>query len=404
MRILRRAGCLASVIAAVATDASAQGTRHPTRENWLEMVRVHESEAVDEAVEVVIGWREDHLQKVLLHQILRDKGVTAAVLDRGLTLHTDIALVERAAAERGLLRSAGRSTGLMILDGRTIGVVPRSYHWTAARRIANVLVTRPDGAPRALAWYRAIAALLQQFGDTDVLRAHLADAARLFPDDAILAMYRGTQHQTFADPRVQLTVRHRLSKLRGPGSPQNRFETVVSSRPGGSMNVRVEGQTGLAFLPMPAKAELEEAAREFRRALSGDATLVEARIRLAHVTSDLGAYAEAADLLRPALAEPLPAFLEGYGALILARCEEALGRYAEAGAAYARVAARFPGAQSAAIGLSRIALVQGRATDALATILAAGDPDAPEPFDPWTHYFRMHAPEAPEMVRAWRDQ
>ena len=398
MRRLLRAGCLAAAVVAAAADTgSAQGPRHPTPENWLEMARIHEPEAVDEAVAVVGGWREDHLQRVLLHKVLRDKDVSVTLLDRGMTLHTDIALVEHAAAERGLLRPAGKSTGLLILDGRTIATVPRSYHWTAARRIANVLALRPGGAPRAVLWYRAIAAMLQQWADTDLLRAHLADAERLFPDDAILALYRGTLHQTYADPRVQQNVRHRVSQLRGGGSPMS-----ISSS---TNRVRVvEGQTGMPFLPMSAKDELEAAARDFRRALTLDPTLVEARIRLAHVTSDVGASADAAELLRPALAEPLPPFLDGYAALILARCAEALGRYEEAGAAYGRVAQRFPGALSAQIGLSRVALLQGRSKDALATVLEAGDPDAPERFDPWTEYFRVHEPDAPAMVKAWRDQ
>ena len=106
-----------------------------------------------------------------------------------------------------------------------------------------------------------------------------------------------------------------------------------------------------------------------------DPTLHEARIRLAHVLSRLGDDREAVEVVRPALEAPLAPFSEFYAALILGRSEEQLGRFDEAGVAYARAAARFPGAQSAEIGRSRVALAQGRAADALKILVDVVGPD-----------------------------
>ena len=119
------------------------------------------------------------------------------------------------------------------------------------------------------------------------------------------------------------------------------------------------------------------AERELRRALTLDPTLHEARIRLAHVLSRLGDDRQAVGVVRPALEAPLPPFLEFYAALILGRSEEQLGRFDEAGVAYARAAARFPGAQSAEIGRSRVALAQGRAADALKILVDVVGPVRP---------------------------
>ncbi len=141
--------------------------------------------------------------------------------------------------------------------------------------------------------------------------------------------------------------------------------------------------TATARLSNATRVELGVAERELRRALTLDPTLHEARIRLAHVLSRLGDDRQAVEVVRPALEAPLPPFSEFYAALILGRSEEQLGRFAEAGAAYARAAARFPGAQSAEIGRSRVALAQGRAADALKILVDVVGPYSTEQPDPW---------------------
>ena len=131
-------------------------------------------------------------------------------------------------------------------------------------------------------------------------------------------------------------------------------------------------------------------------------TLHEARIRLAHVLSRLGDDWEAVEVVRPALEAPLPPFSEFYAALILGRSEEQLGRFDEAGVAYARAAARFPGAQSAEIGRSRVALAQGRAADALKSSSTSSARMRPAAGS-LAVYYRQHYPDADTLLEAWRE-
>jgi len=200
----------------------------------------------------------------------------------------------------------------------------------------------------------------------------------------VLALYQGTLRQAFGDPRLYDYVRT-LGSTEGLGKPP------LASRHGASME-----------WANATKVELGIARRELRRALTLDPTLHEARIRLAHVLSRLGDDREAVEVVRPALEAPLPPFSEFYAALILGRSEEQLGRFDEAGVAYARAAARFPGAQSAKIGRSRVALAQGRAADALKILFDVVGPDATGQPDPWRSYYRQHDPDADTLLEAWR--
>ena len=200
---------------------------------------------------------------------------------------------------------------------------------------------------------------MQQWRDLDLLGMHLEAGQKLFVDDPVLALYQGTLRQAFGDPRLYDYLRKRGS-TEGLGNPPlaSRHGALSGSSPArrGPMPTAV---------PAAARVELGVAGRELRRAVTLDPTLHEARIRLAHVLSRLGDDWKAVEVVRPALEAPLPPFSEFYAALILGRSEEQLGRFDEAGVAYARAAARFPGAQSAEIGRSRVALAQGRAADAL---------------------------------------
>jgi tetratricopeptide (TPR) repeat protein len=148
--------------------------------------------------------------------------------------------------------------------------------------------------------------------------------------------------------------------------------------------------------------ELGVAERELRRALTLDPALHEARIRLAHVLFALGDDRQAAEVVRPALDAALPPYLEFYAALILGRSEEQLGNFADAGVAYARAAARFPGAQSAEIGRSRVALAQGQAVGALKILDDVVGPFATEKPDPWLDYLKRHDPDSDALLRTWR--
>jgi tetratricopeptide (TPR) repeat protein len=290
------------------------------------------------------------------------------VLAKGLMLHTDIAIAERT----GETRTTTGARAWTLLDAKPLAPTRLSIHWGLARLLAAALAQDPAATPIARAWFRAVGALYQQWADLGQLRAYLAAAADLLPNDPVLLLYTGALHQGYADPRVQSYVAGLLG-LRG-GLP-DRFVQTLS----------IEN----------ADTELARAERYLRRALAIDPSLVEARIRLAHVQDARGRPAEAIALAREALAAPLPPFLEYYGAMILGRSEARLGRHAEARTAFERAAARYPHSQAAQVALSHVDLVQGRPADGVAALLRALGSNAAETIeDPWSWYFRRHEPNA----------
>jgi tetratricopeptide (TPR) repeat protein len=301
---------------------------------------------------------------------------------RGLSLHTDIAIVQRNS------RATGGSGAVILVDGQQIGFLQRSAHWPIARQIAAELSTRPAERPRVIEWYRATAALMQQWGDCDLLGPHLEGGQALFVDDPMLALYQGTLRQTMGDPRLHEYLRKR-------GSTEGYGKAPLASRNG-------PVPTAASPLPNATRVELGIAERELRRALTLDPTLHEARIRLAHVLSVLGDHRQAVDVVRPALDAALPPFTEFYAAVILGRSVEQLGRFDEASVAYARAAARFPGAQSAEIGRSRVELARGRPADTLKILVDVVGPYSTERPDPWLGYLKRHDPDAETLLKAWR--
>ena len=305
---------------------------------------------------------------------------------RGLSLHTDIAI-----AERDAQAPAGRPAAVILVDGQETRYIGRSAHWPIARQIAAELATRPEEGPRVAAWYRATAAVMQQWRDLDLLGTHLEagqsavrgrPGARAVPGHAPPGLRRPAAPELPAQARLDRGLRPaaRQREPQGPGADSRR-----------------------ARLPNATRVELGVAERELRRALTLDPTLHEARIRLAHVLSRLGDDRQAVEVVRPALEAPLPPLLEFYAALILGRSEEQLGRFAEAGVAYARAAARFPGAQSAEIGRSRVALAQGRAADAQKMLVDVVGPYSTEQPDPWLDYLQRHDPDGETLLKAWRE-
>ena len=365
---------------------------------WTTAVRTHAAGTVDAPLKTVAGWKPEHVTLVVrlvverLHRVLavgddvvaaRELAELTGTLMRALSLHTDIAIFERNAEAR-----PGAPSAVILIDGSETGYVRRSAHWPIARQIAAELSTRPAERPRVIEWYRATAALMQQWGDCDLLGPHLEAGQALFLDDPMLALYQGTFRQTLGDPRLHEYLRKR-------GSSEGYGKAPLASRNG-------PVPTAASRLPNATRVELGIAERELRRALTLDPTLHEARIRLAHVLGALGDHQQAAEVVRPALDAKLPPFTEFYAAVILGRSVEQLGRFSEAGVAYARAAARFPGAQSAEIGRSRVELAQGRPADTLRVLVDVVGPYSTERPDPWLGYLKRHDPDAETLLQAWR--
>jgi predicted Zn-dependent protease len=179
-------------------------------------------------------------------------------------------------------------------------------------------------------------------------------------------------HQTYANGRVQQFLDR---AYRSAGAPQE-------------------------FAPV----ELARAEADLRHALELDPTLVEARIRRAHVIGELGKPEEAVALATDALRAKLPPFFESYAWLVLGRNQIRAGRLDEARTAFERAAALEPTGQAARIGLSQVALAAGRPSEALAVLTDFLGPgrsvEAAE--EVWERYYRIHDPEATEQLAALR--
>jgi hypothetical protein len=354
-----------------------------TVDDWLAAVRAHEPGQLDEPAVALSQWPRD-ATFAAIDRASRDTDVDVGALTRGLILHTDIALFQRAAGG-GAAAGVGRS--IRLLDTERVASLRRTFQWDAGRRLATTLAKRPRGAPIARAWCRAVAALLQEWGDFGAVRLHLNQASELFPDDPVLTLFRGTLHQAYADSRVQsYLARQRRSSSRMPQQLLDGSSDDTAALP-------------LTSSIKETSVELGFAEGALRRAAELDPALVEARIRLAHVLGEVGKAGEAAALARDALAKPLPPFLDYYGAMVLGRNETRLGRAAAAQAAFERAATLFPHAQAARVASSASALAAGRAGDALASIMAGIGPDAPaDRNDPWAWCYRVHEPQATSLV------
>ncbi len=412
MRSFGLSRALSGLVLALAPSVVAAGQSAPPKENapkdrkdrtvtvsfaekqvgiWTTAVQTHATGTVDAPARTIAAWKREHVTMVL--RLVLPKATTDTMV-RAVSLHTDIAVAEGESLARQSPGTGGPA--VILLDGRETRRIGRSAHWAIARQIAAALAAQPGQGPRVVAWYRATAAGLQQKGDYDTVVEHLQAGLALFGDDPMLALYQGTLHQLHGDARLQEYVHDRGSSA-APLRPRQ-----GAGPPVGSQAVDRPPSSDLRRVPKASTEQLDAAEREFRLALSLDPALHEARIRLAHVLSVLGDDQGALDTIRPALAAPLSPFFEAYAALILGRSEEHLGHYAEADAAYARAAARFPQAQSARIGRSRVALAQGRRADALTMLVDAGGSGLGQRDDPWQSHFREHDPDGRVQIAAWR--
>ena len=103
----------------------------------------HAAGTVDGPLKTVASWPREHVTLVLrptverLHRLLevrddfvatREQAELTGTLLRGLSLHTDIAIVQRKADV-----PAGMPAAVILVDGRQTGFLQRSAHWPIAR-------------------------------------------------------------------------------------------------------------------------------------------------------------------------------------------------------------------------------------------------------------------------------
>ena len=290
------------------------------------------------------------------------------LLKRGAMLHADIEVLMH--ARRGVSASSARPTPegatLFMDDGQQLGLANTVSHWTHGRRLLdgvrppesrNSLKTRPDpGADDMVRrWYLAGCAYMLRTRFIDI--GQFTRALELFPNDPDVLFFVASVHESFAGVRTQSVMR----SIKAPRDV--------------TFDIREQG------------AELRLAEQLYKRALERNPELLEARIRLGRVLGLRGRHDEAVAQLRRAqtVDEPL---LQFFVQLFLGREFEALGNGPEARQSYERAVALAPTAQSALLGLSRLADQAGdraAARDAIDRVLRL-PVEGEERADPWWVY------------------
>jgi hypothetical protein len=346
---------------------------------WLDAVETHVPGRRDAAVDSIATWDQRQLAAAL-----SDAGreVPAAMLERALILHTDIAISHRLSTGYDLPGTA--AVDVMFADGQAVGQVGRTFHWEMGRRIVALIPERPERTRVARLFYRATAARLQLWGENPELTAHLTEGLKQVSDDPILLLYAGTLHQHEASPRVQRFLDARRALV---VPDLNARRSIPSQAP-----VSIDSSRTV-------EAAQEQAIDLFRLALSVDPDLQEARIRLANVLGDRGDHAGARAELRRATSSPLPRLLDYYASLLVGREEHALGHVDPARVAFEHATTLYPRAQAALFGLSQMAMDDGDAATALAELRRGGPRSPTERIDePWWRIGRVHEPSADTLL------
>lgn len=408
MRAVLAVACGVCLVAGELTGLAQSGRRHGERPQfvllaaWLDAVDRHEAGDADPALLAAATWSGDDLRRLWtdvqllvsfierptakrheleLMQVDRQEawrvpevklsdaarteidGLARRVMARGLVttlrravvVHTDLIMVagDRVRQSAGPARQ-GAAMRLSVADGTSAGAESLSVHWEMARLIASRLLRAAPADPFVRDWYRATLAVEQQREVFDT--PHLTQALKALPNDPVIALLAGAQHEAFASPMFQ-AFRRAAQRLR--------MRPDIDTR----------------------AAELEEAERLLRRALQHDPAYSEARLRLGHILGERGRHADAIRELTtalPGLEEPL---LEYCALLFLGASHEAIGAAADARAAYERAAAMTPGARVPHLALARLfgeAGDQEEATRRLRRGLAPMSDD--RTIDPWWAY------------------
>ena len=412
-------------VAALATLGAASGSQDvaPTSllavERWVAAVDEHTPGRVDAAVrtvwtlspaarlELIPGMElflkaltgkatviESTPPKKRIAEIALDHARTGAnrFLERAAVLHADAAMASARApaqpAEKAIRppHPGGHPSpffpeGDLILDtdGEVIGRTGRNWNWTFARSLLDLVAPRPVDDPFVGVWYHATTADMLGKGQYGEATAHLQHAAVLLPEDARLLFDRACLAEFNGLPVSQeLLTDEDLSAMRLRGNPNG-----VRSANGPRLSP-VAAQAGIP----PAEVANAEAERLFRRALSADPALAEARVRLARLLDLRGHHQEADAELTTALAASREPDVMFYAHLFAGRANRELGRGEAAASHYREALALFPDAQSALLGASQTALLGGDVSAALAHVRRVGAGAAPTDAitDPWWMY------------------
>lgn len=293
-----------------------------------------------------------------------------ATLKRGVIVHTDLATMAADVTDAATSGSPARAPVKMLVgDGDSLGVASLSRHWDLARMLVSKLAQEPVQDPFARDWYRATIALGQSVEWFD--GTQLAHGLQAFPNDPVLNLLAGCQHEAFASPLFQAFSR---AYRRAPRTP------------------------GIG----PAWSELDEAERFFRRALAADERAAETRVRLGHVLTLKGRHADAVKELELATSARLDPIMAYHTALFLGQTKEALGDVPAARASYQRAVQLVPEARIAPLALARLAHERGDRGGQVEWLERAIAPANGDTADPWWAYRHAQGRQSAAWMNALR--
>jgi hypothetical protein len=331
---------------------------------WRAAVEAHRSGVLDQPVITVAAWTKSDLERVLeaFDQTSGAAGSSPSARDvwlrRAILLHTDVLVLLRQPGGYGLPPSDDRSRGL-VADGVQVGIQRGTVQWEFSRR----LVERLQSAEAARLWFRATTAFLQSWLDWPESTVHLLEGRKRFPDDAVLLLYEGTIHETYASPAIQTLE---LPKELMTPEPVRFATGSVFSLP----NLQRPTQA-VQWVFQSAEIEAEEAARLLRQAVGIDRELAEAYIRLGHVLGQRGRRLEAIDWLERGIRLSRSPVVRYWGFLWLGQERREMDRIDAAIQAFEEAAKLYPRAQTPRLALSQIFYDRGDRARALAEYTTA---------------------------------
>jgi tetratricopeptide (TPR) repeat protein len=273
-------------------------------------------------------------------------------------------------------------------DGEILGQTMADWNWPFARSLLDLLSARPGDDPFAGVWYHATTAFLFQKSSYGEVVTHLQRAAEVLPDDPQVLFDRGCFAEIQGLPRSQVLL------------SDGDLVVLRAQRNGQRPPRQIASQAAELGIP-PGDASNADAERLLRHALRVDPSLVEARVRLARLLEERKHYDEAAAELGTAVEGKPTGIVLFYAHLFAGRAAQALGRIDEAAVHYREAATLYPGAQSALLALSQVALLGADMTGALEPIHRMDVPPATalQRDDPWWRSHLAAGRDADALLR-----
>jgi tetratricopeptide (TPR) repeat protein len=337
------------------TEQSQTAERPVSGTNYLDIVARYRAGEFGEAVEALASHHEAHTPAFVTEQLAPSAIARSPVLPAAAVLHleTGHALLQKGDEECGL--------GHLLAAQRIVD----SEWWTVVPKAMPERVGHYERVRREI--YLGIIFTLQQHQQFEMLLPLLERARQQFPKDADILLALGT-----------------LNELRATAIMLRRIEIPAKQNPGAN------------WRRQQRREYLDKAAGHFRDALTIDATLAEARVRLGRVLKERGKLPEARRELEAAVAtiatspsspSSPPAFVDYLGTLFLGEVIESQGDVAGAIARYREAVTRGPECQSAHLALSRAFEATGDRQAALTALqpLWRGEADR-KCIDPWWQY------------------